>query len=217
MDTGYPNNMDKSTLAWVMLGYGIHLLLVLVQCYLAVFLILSGILNVFFINWDISLLKYLGFVAQMPEGLSTIYGVIKIILGVHLLLPLIARAPYGISGITSVLTFIFLIYLETVISPEFRYPGVIMRTFMMFLAFLSTVSIFYLRADSLSFGIRLIRKAKAYMNKERAWQTESDKTAPKVGAPAPDFELSDPTGTKTVRLSDYKEKKPAALIFGSYT
>lgn len=41
--------------------------------------------------------------------------------------------------------------------------------------------------------------------------------APKVGQPAPDFELRDIDGKRKVRLSAFKGKQPVALIFGSYT
>lgn len=41
--------------------------------------------------------------------------------------------------------------------------------------------------------------------------------APKVGDLAPDFTLSDISGTESITLSDFRGKKPVALIFGSYT
>lgn len=39
----------------------------------------------------------------------------------------------------------------------------------------------------------------------------------KVGDAAPDFTLKSLDGKKKVALSDYRGKKPVALIFGSYT
>lgn len=48
-------------------------------------------------------------------------------------------------------------------------------------------------------------------------QKELDRKAPKAGNPAPDFTLSDISGTNSVTLSDFRGKKPVALIFGSYT
>ncbi len=39
----------------------------------------------------------------------------------------------------------------------------------------------------------------------------------RVGDPAPDFTLPDPTGKSTVTLSSFRGKKPVVLIFGSYT
>lgn len=40
---------------------------------------------------------------------------------------------------------------------------------------------------------------------------------PKLNAPAPDFTLKSPDGKTTITLSDFKGKKPVALIFGSFT
>ncbi|NOQ40414.1 MAG: redoxin domain-containing protein [Anaerolineales bacterium] len=50
-----------------------------------------------------------------------------------------------------------------------------------------------------------------------AWQKRHNKLAPRVGDPAPDFTLSDIRGENTIRLSDFRGKKPVALIFGSFT
>ncbi|MBC8505852.1 MAG: redoxin domain-containing protein [Anaerolineales bacterium] len=50
-----------------------------------------------------------------------------------------------------------------------------------------------------------------------AWQKKFDVQAPRVGEPAPDFELYDSEGQNPVRLSDFKGEKPVALIFGSFT
>jgi len=49
------------------------------------------------------------------------------------------------------------------------------------------------------------------------WQQENNPNVPKIGEMAPDFELSDFTGDKTVRLSDYRGEKPVVLLFGSFT
>jgi peroxiredoxin len=48
-------------------------------------------------------------------------------------------------------------------------------------------------------------------------QVGLNKLAPKVGDLAPDFTLSDISGTESVTLSDFRGKKPVALVFGSYT
>ncbi|MCS6853014.1 MAG: redoxin domain-containing protein [Gemmataceae bacterium] len=39
----------------------------------------------------------------------------------------------------------------------------------------------------------------------------------RVGSPAPDFTLADPSGQTTVTLSSFVGKKPVVLMFGSYT
>lgn len=40
---------------------------------------------------------------------------------------------------------------------------------------------------------------------------------PKLDAPAPDFTLKSPDGKTTITLSEFRGKKPVALIFGSFT
>lgn len=60
---------------------------------------------------------------------------------------------------------------------------------------------------------------KAYKARKetKKWRDQYVPLAPKVGDVAPDFELHDVSGSKTTRLSDYRNKQPVALIFGSYT
>jgi hypothetical protein len=60
-------------------------------------------------------------------------------------------------------------------------------------------------------------KAFKARNEMRRWQNKYDPLAPKVGDVAPDFELYDVNGENPIRLSDHRDKKPVALIFGSYT
>ena len=50
-----------------------------------------------------------------------------------------------------------------------------------------------------------------------SWQKKFDRAAPKVGDFAPDFILRDVNGENPVRLSSFRNKKPAALVFGSFT
>lgn len=45
----------------------------------------------------------------------------------------------------------------------------------------------------------------------------SSRTGPAVGDRAPDFTLSSPDGKETIRLSDFRGKKPVVLVFGSFT
>ena len=55
------------------------------------------------------------------------------------------------------------------------------------------------------------------MRDSRAWHKQYNPLAPKEGDEAPDFELSDVNGENPVRLSDFRGKKPVALVFGSFT
>jgi len=65
--------------------------------------------------------------------------------------------------------------------------------------------------------IRFIQRAVKYKKEFSAWQEKYDALAPKAGAPAPDFELSDVAGEHHVKLSDFRGDKPVALVFGSFT
>jgi hypothetical protein len=51
----------------------------------------------------------------------------------------------------------------------------------------------------------------------RKWQKTYNALAPKAGDVAPDFELYDTKRENLIRLSNFRGKKPVALIFGSYT
>ena len=48
-------------------------------------------------------------------------------------------------------------------------------------------------------------------------QLALNKLAPKADELAPDFTLRDISGTESVTLSDFRGKKPVALVFGSFT
>ena len=48
-------------------------------------------------------------------------------------------------------------------------------------------------------------------------QKKLDSKAPRAGDLAPDFTLTDVSGTRSVTLSDFRGKKPVALVFGSFT
>jgi len=48
-------------------------------------------------------------------------------------------------------------------------------------------------------------------------QKKLDAKAPRAGEIAPDFTLNDIEGKESVTLSDFRGKKPVALVFGSFT
>ena len=50
-----------------------------------------------------------------------------------------------------------------------------------------------------------------------SWQKKYDADAPKIGDPAPDFELRDINGENPILLSSFQGAKPVVLIFGSFT
>ena len=56
-----------------------------------------------------------------------------------------------------------------------------------------------------------------YRSKVMKKQRELNKKAPKAGDLAPDFTLTDVSGTRSVTLSEFQRNKPVALVFGSFT
>jgi hypothetical protein len=55
------------------------------------------------------------------------------------------------------------------------------------------------------------------MRDGRAWHERYGPLAPTEGDMAPDFELRDVSGENVVRLSDFRGRRPVALVFGSFT
>ena len=64
--------------------------------------------------------------------------------------------------------------------------------------------------DDAKFILRFRKKAMKH-------QKILDAQAPRAGDLAPDFTLSDISGTRSVTLSDFRGKMPVALVFGSFT
>jgi peroxiredoxin len=56
-----------------------------------------------------------------------------------------------------------------------------------------------------------------YRKKEMDRIRSLEGNVPKVGEMAPDFTLRDVTGQESVTLSQFRGKKPVALVFGSFT
>ena len=74
-------------------------------------------------------------------------------------------------------------------------------------------------------GKDLVRSAASIMYKTAywrktevtGWQKTNNPNVPQLGELAPDFELTDVHGETTVRLSDFRRKRPVVLLFGSFT
>lgn len=66
----------------------------------------------------------------------------------------------------------------------------------------------------------ILKEAKfngSYRTRLMAAQKKLDANAPREGDMAPDFTLRDIEGKDSVRLSDFRGKRPVALVFGSFT
>ena len=55
------------------------------------------------------------------------------------------------------------------------------------------------------------------LRSQMAWHKRYGPLAPKPGDMAPDFALREVNGENSVSLSDFRGKKPVALVFGSFT
>jgi Ca2+-binding EF-hand superfamily protein len=73
--------------------------------------------------------------------------------------------------------------------------------------------------ENLIFSPLLDRRRKMQARREQGHELgyDSKKPAPEPGEVAPDFELRTPDGSKTIRLSSFRDNKPVVLIFGSFT
>lgn len=133
--------------------------------------------------------------------------------GLLILAPLVFGFHYLFSGFGLVSLLLFLTFSDWRIS--FR-----AQAFRGFLTFCTGLILFFMvweKADPARQSAYIFGKFLKWRNYEVSWQEIHDKTAPKVGDLAPDFELNSTDGLDTVRLSEFINKKPVALILGSNT
>ena len=62
-----------------------------------------------------------------------------------------------------------------------------------------------------------ITRAYRGVKRSKTWHQEFGPKAPKVGDPAPDFALCDVNDKNPICLSQFIDKIPVALVFGSFT
>ena len=73
-------------------------------------------------------------------------------------------------------------------------------------------------SDLVRSAVSITYKAAYYeMTEVQGWQKTNNPNVPQVGELAPDFELTDVHGEKTVRLSEFRGTRPVVLLFGSFT
>jgi hypothetical protein len=201
MQPEYVNVMEVSELAYVMLVYVVHAVMAAMQAALAAYLLFTGGRSL--LGWS-------------PEPGRAIAAV-RACTGGLLLAPLVL----GLPVLVSILAGIAALGLLAVDVRGVREPLYGRRRIWASLALagsaLLTLFMVWEREDNLALGVDLITRTIEFRNEEVAWQTANDAQSPKVGDIAPDFELEDPDGVARIRLSDYRGKRPVALVFGSYT
>jgi thiol-disulfide isomerase/thioredoxin len=145
----------------------------------------------------------------------------QIVLAIGMALPFLLGVPDGmiivLSGLAALGTLVLLIYAERFIvrsNGVSRYFTGIMRGATVFLAVATVSFAAYEQKDGLAVGLDQLLKAGDYRSAEVAWQVQSDRSSPKEGDIAPDFELTAVDG-QIRKLSDYLGDKPVFLFFGA--
>jgi hypothetical protein len=216
MDPGYETVVDPSTMVWTLSAMVIHGVMVAVQAGLIVFLIATGIIAWLAPGLDAQWLRRLG---VLPAGTANVraFAAARVALGIALLLPIAVGAPLAVSLGASVAALVLLIASERALSSDSIRPGRIARRVAIGSAAIVAAFMLWEGEDGLALGSDVIVTAQGWRTHELDWQLANDRKAPKVGDLAPDFELQDPSGRVAVRLSDFRDSRPVALVFGSYT
>jgi hypothetical protein len=196
MDPAYQTVMDPMTIVWTAVALVVHLGMMLTQVGLAIFLVVSGL-------------------RRVVAGERRRTGALRLALGVLLVGPLLAGAPFAVSLLACLGALATLLALDRGPSGG----GWARRTRVAAIGCAIVTALFMLweREDPLALGVELASTAQQWRAHEKEWQLAADLEAPKVGELAPDFELQDPSGRSAVRLADFRGVRPVALVFGSYT
>lgn len=214
MDPSYETVVDPQAMLGVGLAVGIHGLLLGLQLALAGFLLASGIFGLAFPELAAPWLRRLG--ATHAGGPTTRKcGALRFALGTALLAPAALGVPFAISLLASLGALVFLFASERNLAEPL--PGRLIRRAAIGSAALVAAFIGWEREDALGLGIGIAANAQEWRVQELEWQLDHDRRSPKLGDLAPDFELQDPSGETAVRLSSFRDERPVALIFGSYT
>ena len=216
MDPSYENIVDTQDMIWTAVAYLLHGGTVFVQASVACFLLGTGARSLLVPRLDGVWLRRLG--ATGPGGPRTrLLGAVRLALGLLLFAPLAMGAPMGASLGAGSAAFCLLLVAERHGSADERMRGRFMRRTAIGFAAIASLFILWEGEDNLSLGADLLLHTIEWRNEELAWQHALDPESPKIGDLAPDFELQDPDGEVHIRLSDFRGKRPVALIFGSYT
>jgi len=198
--------------------YGTHAYLAVAQILLCVYLTANGLV---LLSSKERLGKWasrLGLVVNQGARKNKLRSWLMIVTGFSLVLPL-----FGISYWVAVIACPVAIYwvlnmTKGLADPTEKKVGNIVRKGLILSAILICGFTIWEERDLVYAGYIVNYKTIYWRHKEvSVWQQENNPNAPKVGEMAPDFELSDFTGDKAVRLSDFRGEKPVVLLFGSFT
>ncbi len=216
MDPSYETDVDTSDLLWTLLVYGLHGAITFFHTALACYLLASGVHGLFMPERDGTWIRRLG-VVDIGTASARHFGALRLLLGLLLFAPLLLGAPVLVSLTAGIGAFILLLLVERGIPETDRSQGRFVRVCALGFAAVASLFMIWEGEDNLALGSDLLLNAAEWRSEELNWQLSLDSKSPKVGDIAPDFELQDPEGNVRVRLSDFRGKRPVALVFGSYT
>jgi hypothetical protein len=199
--------------------YGLHAFLALTQVLLCLFLAANGKI---LLSDKKQLGKWsnrFGLTLNKRLSQSSLNGWFMILTGVALILPLLGLS-YWIAVIACPVSIYWIMALKSGadnIVERKKSTGWVQKGLMIGAVFVFGFTLW--EGKDLIRASAVITYKAAYweMTEVMGWQKTNNPNVPKVGEAAPDFELTDVTGTKTVRLSDFRGKKPVVLLFGSFT
>jgi len=212
MPTGYESVVDPSTLISSLVPILIHLTIVVAQTLVAGFFLIHGAALVAKPDDRSALFDRFG-ALRSDRGSARSVGLIQFVIGALMLTPISFRWPWPVSLAATLLALGTLIYFGRSAPPIGR-P---MRRLAAIAAVSTLLFMVWERDDPNAQAARILVKANEWRSHELDWQLANDVNSPKVGDPAPDFELEDPSGEDSIRLSTFFGKRPVALVFGSYT
>lgn len=198
--------------------YGTHAFLAIMQVLLCIFLITNGLILLLSTKPLGKWLRRLGLLNKQEMKVRGGVSWLMIAAGVALILPL-----FGVTSWVAVLAcpiaiFSIIKLTDGDVASQPDKAGNLPRKVLMASAMLIFGFTIWEGRDLVRAGWDVNYKAVYWRHKEvSVWQSENNPNVPKVGELAPDFELADVTGTKTVRLSDFRGDKPVVLLFGSFT
>lgn len=198
--------------------YGTHALLAIAQIALCIFMVANGVI---LLSKKTQVGKWaarFGLAASEKLGQTPVKGWLIILTGVGLIVPL-----FGVSHWIAIISCTASIYWLIALSGystdiDGKKTGGLARKGLLAGAVLVLGFTVWEGRDLMRAAWEVSYKAVYWRNKEVAgWQHDNNPNVPKPGEMAPDFELTDVHGEKTVRLSDFRGQRPVVLLFGSFT
>jgi hypothetical protein len=208
----YESVVDPTTLISSLAPILVHLTFVVAQIGVAVFFLIHG--AALLMRPQDPSARFNRYGSLRNDRISSmVLGVIQFDIGALLLAPL----AIGWSWLVSALAIVAAVGTLVFFGREAPVAGRAMRRLVIVAAGLTLVFMVWERDDPTAQAVQIVVKANEWRSVELDWQLANDVNSPKVGDLAPDFELEDPSGQHSIRLSSFFGKRPVALVFGSYT